>query len=146
MKISKNKKMRFFLMSQGSLNQKIRFLDQKVCPVDRSQQDTQTEPLTVTLSGFQDFFLQAIIKDWPNRALLVQDCLNCFTVTTQKNIDHSMDRSYLHVQHARGVTVKGTSSSVHQYLLLPIQSYIQGCTFYLGFRTKHASLTPNMHN
>ena len=30
MKISKNKKMRFFLMSQGSLNPKIRFLGQKV--------------------------------------------------------------------------------------------------------------------
>ena len=41
MKISKNKKMRFFRMSQGSLNPKIRFLGQKVCPVARSQTDTQ---------------------------------------------------------------------------------------------------------
>ena len=39
MKISKNKKS-FFLMSQGSLNPKIRFLGQKVCPVARGQTDT----------------------------------------------------------------------------------------------------------
>ena len=40
MKISKNKKMRFFLMSQGSLNPKIRFLGQKVCSVAHGQTDT----------------------------------------------------------------------------------------------------------
>ena len=43
MKISKNKKMRFFLMSEGSLNPKIKFLGEKVCPVVRSQTETQTE-------------------------------------------------------------------------------------------------------
>ena len=42
MKISTNKKMRFFLMSQGSLNPKIRFLGQKVCPVARGHTDRQT--------------------------------------------------------------------------------------------------------
>ena len=42
MKISKNKKMRFFLMSQGSLDPKIRFIGQKVCSVARVQTDTQT--------------------------------------------------------------------------------------------------------
>ena len=57
MKISKNKKMRFFLMSQGSLNPKIRFLGQKVCPVAREQTDTKV---------FQEFFLQPIIKHQPN--------------------------------------------------------------------------------
>ena len=73
MKISKNKKMRFFLMSQGSLNPKIRFLGQKVCPVARGQTDRQTDGQTHTkvttegtLSGFQEFFLQPIIKDRPN--------------------------------------------------------------------------------
>ena len=64
-------------MSQGSLNPKIRFLGQKVCPVARSwtdghthrQTDRQTDRVTTegTLSGFQDFFLQPIIKDRPNR-------------------------------------------------------------------------------
>ena len=59
-------------MSQGSLNPKIRFLGQKVWPVARSrtdrQTDTQTDRVTTegTLSGFQDFFLQPIIKDRPN--------------------------------------------------------------------------------
>ena len=43
MKISKNKKMRFFLMSQGSLDPKIRFLGQNVCSVAREQTDTQTD-------------------------------------------------------------------------------------------------------
>ena len=56
-KISKNKKMRFFLMSQGSFNPKIRFLGQKVWPVARRQTDGQTDEVITedTLSGFQDF-------------------------------------------------------------------------------------------
>ena len=62
MKISKNKKMRFYLMSQGSLDPKIRFLGQKVCSVARMQTDTQVNTKD-TLSGFQDLFLQPIIKD-----------------------------------------------------------------------------------
>ena len=69
MKISKNKKMRFFLMSQGSFHPKIRFLDQKVCFVARLQTDRQTHTKVITegsLSGFQEFFLQPIIKDRPN--------------------------------------------------------------------------------
>ena len=66
MKISKNKKMRFFLMSQGSLDPKISFLSQKVCSVARVQTDTQTDTKVNTedtLSGFQELFLQPIIKD-----------------------------------------------------------------------------------
>ena len=73
MKISKNKKMRFFLMFQGSLNPKIRFLAQKLWSVARVQRHRQTETQTHTkvntegtLSEFQDFFLQPIIKDRPN--------------------------------------------------------------------------------
>ena len=69
MKISKNKKMRFFLMSQGSLDPKIRFIGQKVCSVARVQTDTQTDTKVNTedtLSGFQEFFLQPIIKDRSN--------------------------------------------------------------------------------
>ena len=42
MKISKNKKMSFFLMSQRSLNPKNRFLGQKLCSVARGQTHTQT--------------------------------------------------------------------------------------------------------
>jgi len=68
MQISKNKNMCIFLMSQVSLNSKIRFLSQKVCPVARSQTDRHTDRVTTegTLSGFHDFFLQPIIKDRPN--------------------------------------------------------------------------------
>ena len=43
MKISKNKKMRFFLMSQGSLDPKIRFIGQKVCSVACVHTDRQTD-------------------------------------------------------------------------------------------------------
>ena len=81
MKISKNKKMRFFLMSQGSLDPKITFLCQKVCSVARVQTDTQTHRQTDrqtdtkvntedTLSGFQEFFLQPIIKDRSNYSFI----------------------------------------------------------------------------
>ena len=52
MKISKNKKMRFFLMSQGSLNPKIRFLGQKLCPVARSQTHRQTDIQTDIQSNY----------------------------------------------------------------------------------------------
>ena len=48
MNISKNKNIRFFRMSQGSFNLKIRFLGQKVCPVARVQTDGQTERQTDT--------------------------------------------------------------------------------------------------
>ena len=60
-------------MSKGSLNPKIRFLGQKVWPVAREQTDRRTDGRTHTkvktegtLLGFQEFFLQPIIKDRPN--------------------------------------------------------------------------------
>ena len=46
MKILKNKKMCFFLMSQGSLDPKNRFLGQKVYSVARVQTDRQTDTQT----------------------------------------------------------------------------------------------------
>ena len=58
-KILKNKKMRFFLMSQGSLDPKIWFLGQKVCSVARGRMDTQTHTklnTEDTLSGFSNCF------------------------------------------------------------------------------------------
>ena len=73
MKISKNKKMRFFLMSQGSLDPKIRFLGQKVCSVAHMQTQTDTKVNTEdTLSGFQEFFFQPIIKDQSNMSKGIQ--------------------------------------------------------------------------
>ena len=52
-------------MSQGSLNPKIRFLCQMVCSVARGRTDTKVKTED-TLSGFQDVFLQPIIKDRSN--------------------------------------------------------------------------------
>ena len=68
MKISKNKKLRFFLISQELINPKISFLGQKVWPVARAWTDRQTDSVTTegTLSGFQDVFLRPIIKNRPN--------------------------------------------------------------------------------
>ena len=72
MKISKNKKMRFFLMSQGSLNPKIRFLGQKMCSAARGRTDRQTDRHTrkckqrTPFQVFRIFFqicLQPIIKE-----------------------------------------------------------------------------------
>ena len=56
-------------MFQGSLNSKITFLGQKVYSIARVQTDTKkhTKVNTAdTLSGFQEFFLQPIIKDRSN--------------------------------------------------------------------------------
>ena len=68
MNISKNKKMSFFLMSQGSFDQKIRFLDLMMCSVARqTDRRTHTKVKTEdTLSGFQEFSLQPIIKERSN--------------------------------------------------------------------------------
>ena len=60
MKISKKQKNVFFLVSQGSLNPKIRFLGQKVCPVARGQTDRHTHTKVNaedTLSVIQDFMI-----------------------------------------------------------------------------------------
>ena len=54
----------FFLMSQGSVSRKIRFLGQKVCPVARVHTDRHTDTKVNTediLSGFQELFIQPII-------------------------------------------------------------------------------------
>ena len=51
-KISKKQKKLFFLMSQGSLNPKIRFLGQKVCPVAHSHTDRQTHRHTDRWSDY----------------------------------------------------------------------------------------------
>ena len=75
-------------MSQGSLNPKIRFLGQKVCSVAREHTDRHTDTKVTTegtLSGFQEFFLQPIIKDRPNLNVIVYifskiKCMNCIRV------------------------------------------------------------------
>ena len=66
-------KMRFFLMFQGPLKQKIRFLAQKMCPVARGQTNKQTNRQTDTkvttedtLSGLRIPFLQPTIKERSN--------------------------------------------------------------------------------
>ena len=53
-------------------------LGQKVCSIARTDRQTHrqthTKVTTVgTLSGFQDFFLQPVIKDWPNMNV-IQHC------------------------------------------------------------------------
>ena len=66
-------------MSQGSLNPKIRFLGQKMCSVAQFRTHRQTHTkVTIegTLSGFQEFFLQTIIKDRPN---IFSNCFANFT-------------------------------------------------------------------
>ena len=60
-------------MSQGSLDQKIMFLCQKVCSVARVQTDRQTDTKVNTedtLSGFQDFFLQPIINNRSKKSVI----------------------------------------------------------------------------
>jgi len=57
-KISKNKKKCFFLMSQGSIDPKIRFLGQKVCSVAHVQTDGQTDTQTDTKVNTEDILLR----------------------------------------------------------------------------------------
>ena len=63
MKLSKNKKSCFFLMSQGSFNPNIRFLGQKVCPVACTHRQTEWL-LWAPFQGFR--ILQPISMDRPN--------------------------------------------------------------------------------
>ena len=56
-------------LAVGAWHRFIRFLGQKVCPVARVRIDGQTDTKVTTegtLSGFQEFFIQPIIKDRPN--------------------------------------------------------------------------------
>ena len=57
MKISKNKKMSFFLMSKASLNPKFKFLGRKVCFVARGQTHRHTRKwlLWAPFQGFRSF-------------------------------------------------------------------------------------------
>ena len=61
-------------MSQGSFNPKT----QKVCPVAHAQTDRQTHmkvKIEDTLSGFQEFSLQPIIKDRSNITSTMPSCI-----------------------------------------------------------------------
>ena len=66
-KISKNKKMRFFLMFQGSLDPKIRFLGQKVSSVALVQTDRQTRKwiLRTPFQGFRNFSFNLLSRSGP---------------------------------------------------------------------------------
>ena len=61
---------------------KIRFLGQKMCSVARERTDRQmhTKVTTVgTLSGFQEFFLPSIIKEWPKNFMTKVNTLQYLT-------------------------------------------------------------------
>ena len=69
-------------MSQGSLNQKIRFLGRKMCSVARERTEGRTDTKVTTvgsLTGFQEFFLQPIIKDWPKNFMTKVNTLQYLT-------------------------------------------------------------------
>ena len=71
MKISKNKKMHFFFMSQGSLDPKIRFLGQKMFSVACVQTDTQTQKWLqrTPFQGFRIFFFNLSSRIGPKNSL-----------------------------------------------------------------------------
>ena len=79
MKILKNNKMRFFLMSQGSFNPEIRFLGQNVCPVARSQTDTQTHRHTDRGYPFRCFSFNLPSRIGPiNREIAFTALRDCY--------------------------------------------------------------------
>ena len=67
---------------------KIWFLGQKVCSVTHSQLDGQTDRLTTVgiLSGFQDVFLQSIIKDRPNNLRLFVFWIVPVSMSTEQHL------------------------------------------------------------
>ena len=69
-KISKNKKLRFFPMSQGTLNQKIGFLAQKMCSLARGQTENRAKIDPCLKSSIfkiftQKFFLLFLYRNEP---------------------------------------------------------------------------------
>ena len=77
-KIPKNKKLRFFLMSQGSFSPKIRFLGQKVCSVARTQTDRHESEYRghpFRVSGFFKFFFNLSSRSGPTTRM---KCSNGF--------------------------------------------------------------------
>ena len=138
MKISKNKKMRFFLMSQGSLNPQIRFLGQKMWPVARSQThrhtDAQTDGRTHrvttegTLSGFQDFFRSAYHQGSAQPQHRNQKSLEkkvfwkfmLYTIITIESIPLHVDNTYSSDYLARSSLGKNNSASTRR---VPPQSF-----------------------
>ena len=118
MKISKNKKMRFFLMSQGSLNPKIRFLGQKVWPVACAQ--THRVTTEGTISGFQDFFLQPIIKDRPNLTkkwdLLLKKTVLCPCSIKHLHLFSILNDVQLHFSEIISLTRQGLYGKIHNHI------------------------------
>ena len=115
-KISKNKKMRFFLMFQGSLDPKIRFLGQKVSSVALVQTDGRTDTKVNTedtLSGFQEFSLQPIIKERSNyRTNRIQQYKNKGMTQGFTDLLLRYDKSILRVP-TKGTNNKTICVSIH---------------------------------
>ena len=79
MNISKNKKNAFLSHVPRTKNLVPRSKDVLCSPRTDGQTDRQTHTKVTTegtLSGFQEFFLQPIIKDRPNTPLLVRQVIN----------------------------------------------------------------------
>ena len=75
-------------MSQGSFHPQIRFLGQKVCSVARDRHTDTMLTTEGTLSGFQEFFLQPIIKDRPNiqslHFMTIFSCIYFFEISFEQ--------------------------------------------------------------
>ena len=118
MKISKNKKMRFFLMSQWSFNPKIRFLGQKVCHVARPQTHTQTHIhthrhtrkwiLRAPFQGFRIFPFNLSSRIGPIPRSKGMSC-SPFTGRTDRHADRQSD------YWGRPFRVSGFSSSTYHH-------------------------------
>ena len=90
MKISKNKKMPFFLMSQGSFNQKIRFLCQKMCSVARLRTDRHTDTLSAPFQGFRSFSFNLSSRIGP-----IYNSFECFFEEKKIRDENSIQSVYL---------------------------------------------------
>ena len=117
MKISKNKKMRFFPMSKGSFSPKIRFLGQKVCSVARRLTDTKVK-MVLKIPFFKiskikklSFFLMSQGSLDPKNRVLGQKVCSVASVRTDTHTDTHESEYRGHPFRISGIF---PSSSYHQ--------------------------------
>ena len=141
MKISKNKKMRFFLMSQWSLNPKIRFLGQKVCPVARPQTDGHTHRhtrkwlLRAPFQGFRMFSFHLSSRIGPKRG---RDIGHRYSQPCQQYVGKCCVRRYINIidQNADNATTYRYILKINILLndLLPLDTNLVTYAYYVWAR------------
>ena len=102
--------MRFFLMSQGSLSPKIRFLGQKVCLVARADRHSHTNGQT------DSEYCQPIIKDRPNKDEHIKESYTKWLSQNLPNIFPHLEIFWeIHQQNTHSNTLSAWHTAAHTH-------------------------------